>query len=106
MKELAMRKAVLFAVGALALPLVLSLPAVAAGLMERAQDEGMRQAQEASRKQVGTDHNRKQLGAAQSRHGSTTGAATTGAAPSEPEWNQTQAQPSKRDSDDAKARQQ
>jgi hypothetical protein len=81
------------------LPLALSLPAVAAGLMERAQDEGMRQAQEASKKQVTADQNK--------RGSKTSSAVTTGAAPSEPSgWYQTQAQPSKSDSDDAKGQKQ
>ena len=95
-----MRKAALVAAGALALPLAFSLPAMAAGLIERAQDEGMRQAQEASRKHVGAD---KQLGASRARQDSTTGAAPSGAAPSD--WNQDQALP-KSDIDDAKGRKQ
>jgi hypothetical protein len=90
-----MRKSTLVAAGALALPLVFSLPAVAAGLMERAQDEGMRQAQEASRKQLGADQN---------RHDRTNGAATTGAAASVRIGSQ--AQSPKSDSDDAKGQKQ
>jgi len=45
-----MRKAALVAAGALALPLAFSLPAVAQHLIERAQDEGMRQARDAGQK--------------------------------------------------------
>src|ERR1700722_6139949 len=47
-----MRKATLVAAGALALPLICSLPASAQRLMEQAQDEGMRQAQAASQKHL------------------------------------------------------
>jgi|HubBroStandDraft_6_1064221.scaffolds.fasta_scaffold244065_2 peptidoglycan hydrolase-like protein with peptidoglycan-binding domain len=50
-----MRKAALVAAGALALPLVCSLPAAAQHLMEQAQDEGLRQAQAAGQKQLSPD---------------------------------------------------
>lgn len=50
-----MRKAALIAAGALALPLALSLPAAAAGLIEQAQQEGFRQAQEASKQKLSPD---------------------------------------------------
>jgi peptidoglycan hydrolase-like protein with peptidoglycan-binding domain len=50
-----MRRAASIVAGALALPLAFSLPAVAQHLMERAQDEGMRQAQEALRKKLSPD---------------------------------------------------
>jgi peptidoglycan hydrolase-like protein with peptidoglycan-binding domain len=50
-----MRKAVLIAVGAVALPLACSLPAMAAGLMEQAQQEGFRQAQVASQRKLSPD---------------------------------------------------
>jgi peptidoglycan hydrolase-like protein with peptidoglycan-binding domain len=50
-----MRKAALIAAGAVALPLALSLPAVAAGPMEQAQQEGFRQAQEASQRKLSPD---------------------------------------------------
>jgi hypothetical protein len=85
------RKTAWITAGALALPLALSLPAAAAGLMERAQDEGMRQAQQAGRNHADADQN---------RHRSTNGAAT-GAVPSE--WNQNRTQPSKSESDETKS---
>ena len=50
-----MRKAAWIAAGALALPLAFSLPAAAAGLMEQAQQEGFRQAQEASQRKLSPD---------------------------------------------------
>ena len=124
-----MRKATLVAAGALALPLICSLPTAAQHLMEQAQDEGMRQAQAADQKQLSPDQIRqvqealdqkgfhigrtdgvidrdtrqalssfqRQLNLAQTGqpddqtlqalgidlNGSTTGAATTGAAPSD-----------------------
>jgi hypothetical protein len=83
-----MRKAALVAAGVLTLPLAFSLPAVAQHLMERAQDEGMRQAREAERQQPSRDHvkqarearDRKGLGVDLNRG---TRSATTGAAPSD-----------------------
>jgi len=72
----------------MALPLVFSLPAVAQHLMERAQDEGMRQAREAEQKQPSRDHI-KQAREARERKGMATdpnghtGSATTGMAPSD-----------------------
>ena len=50
-----MRKAALVAAGAVALPLVFSLPAAAAGLMEQAQQEGFREAQLASQRKLSPD---------------------------------------------------
>lgn len=50
-----MRKAARIAAGALALPLAFSLPAVAAGPMEQAQQEGFRQAQAASQRKLSPD---------------------------------------------------
>ena len=54
-----MRKAALIAAGAVALPLACSLPAVAAGLMEQAQNEGFRQAQEATQRKLSPDQIKK-----------------------------------------------
>ncbi|HLH87093.1 MAG TPA: peptidoglycan-binding domain-containing protein [Xanthobacteraceae bacterium] len=50
-----MTKAASIAAATLALPLAFSLPAVAAGLMEQAQQEGFRQAREASHRKLSPD---------------------------------------------------
>jgi peptidoglycan hydrolase-like protein with peptidoglycan-binding domain len=50
-----MRKAALIALGAVALPLAFSLPAMAAGPMEQSQNEGFRQAQAASQRKLSPD---------------------------------------------------